>query len=84
MIAESAVVGSRVGFVGSARSTMTTLDDSVVFSTTQMYLSDSIVSVVKRICCSLMPTSCSYKSTCVDIKKTKKQAEVHGIQDFCN
>ena len=56
MTAESAVMGLRMGLLASARSMMTTWEVSATFSLIQMNLSDSIVSVAKPICCTLMPT----------------------------
>ena len=60
-MAESAVMGLRIGLVASARSMMTTCEVSATFSRTQMNLSDSIVRVAKPICCTLMPTFWSCK-----------------------
>lgn len=47
IMAESADIGRLIGFWGSAISTMTTCATSPVFSRTQIYLSDSMVSVLK-------------------------------------
>lgn len=55
-MAESAVMGLRIGLVASARSMMTTCEVSATFSRTQMNLSDSIVRVANPICCTLIPT----------------------------
>ena len=62
-MAESAVMGLRIGLAASARSMMTTCEVSATFSRTQMNLSDSIVRVANPICCTLMPTfwSCDMK-----------------------
>ena len=56
MIAESAVIGRRMGFPESARSMMITWAVSPTFSLTQMNLSDSKVRVANPICWTLMPT----------------------------
>ena len=60
MIAESAEIGRRLGFPGSAMSTMTTCAVSPTFSRTQINLSDSIVSVEKPMLAALIPTFWSY------------------------
>ena len=60
MRAESAVMGRRMGLVGSERSMITTCEVSPTFSLTQMNLSDSMVSVAKPICCTLMPAFWSW------------------------
>ena len=67
MIAESAVMGLRMGFAESAKSMMMTCEVSPTFSLIQMNLSDSIVSVAKPICWTLMPTfwSCSHVCVCM-------------------
>ena len=64
MIAESAVMGLRIGLAESARSMMITWDVSPTFSRIQMNLSDSIVRVAKPICCTLMPTFWSCICVC--------------------
>jgi hypothetical protein len=61
MIAESAVIGRRMGFPESARSMMITCAVSPTFSLTQMNLSDSKVRVANPICWTLMPTFWSYE-----------------------
>lgn len=58
--AESAVIGLLKGCVGILMSIITTLFCGEV-SPTQMYLSDSIVTCVKVICCWLIPTLGSCK-----------------------
>lgn len=60
MMAESAVMGRRMGLAESLRSMMITWDVSPTFSLTQMNLSDSIVRVAKPICWTLMPTFWSW------------------------
>lgn len=55
MIAESAVIGRRITFVGSFKSTMTTAFWSPVVSRTQINLSDSRVRVLKPMLAGLMP-----------------------------
>lgn len=61
MIAESAVIGRFIGFVGSFMSMIVTCDASVFFSLIHMNLSDSMVSVLKVIASALIPTFCSCK-----------------------
>lgn len=61
MMAESALIGLRMGLVGSAMSMMTTSAVSPTFSRTQMNLSDSMVRVLKDIDAGLIPTLVSYK-----------------------
>ena len=56
MMAESAVIGGLMGLVGSAMSMMMTKAVSLTFSRTQMNLSDSIVSELKPMFATLMPT----------------------------
>lgn len=63
MMAESALIGRRIGFVGSAMSMMTTSAVSPTFSRTQMNLSDSIVRVLNEIDAGLMPTFVSWKKS---------------------
>lgn len=60
MIAESAVMGRRIGLLESARSMMITCAVSPTFSLMQMNLSDSMVRVANPICCTLMPTFWSW------------------------
>lgn len=72
MMAESALMGLRIGLVGSAMSMMTTSAVSPTFSRTQMNLSDSIVSVLKDIEAGLMPTFVSWNNyTLIRIYKLK-------------
>ena len=65
MMAESADIGRLMGLVASARSMMTTWLVSPTFSRTQMYLSDSMVRLLKPMLAALMPTlvSCKVKWT---------------------
>lgn len=72
-MAESAVMGLRIGLAASARSMMTTCEVSATFSRTQMNLSDSIVRVANPICCTLMPTFWS-----CDIKGGRRRREKRG------
>lgn len=59
-MAESALIGLRIGFAVSFISMITTWLFSPTFSRTQMNLSDSIVSVVNEIEFALMPAFVSY------------------------
>lgn len=56
IIAESALMGLRMGLLLSFMSIMTTCDDSPTFSRMQMNLSDSIVRELNDIEFVLMPT----------------------------
>lgn len=60
MMAESAVIGRRTSADGWLMSIMTTWFCSPTFSLTQMYLSDSIVSVLKPILAAPIPRVCNY------------------------
>lgn len=60
IMADSAVIGLRIGLPGSDRSIITTWEVSPTFSRTQMNLSDSIVKLANPICCTLMPTFCNW------------------------
>lgn len=79
MIAESAEIGLLVGFVASARSTITTCAVSPTFSLTQMYLSDSIVRVEKPMLAELMPMFWSYKKA----KKCWFKFSNHSFKVLC-
>ena len=70
MIAESALIGRRIGLFASFISIITTWAVSPTFSRTQMNLSDSIVSVLNDIEFVLMPTFVSWK------KKKKKEKKL--------
>ncbi len=61
MIAESAVMGRRMGLFASARSMMMTWAVSATFSLMQINLSDSMVRVANPICWTLIPTFWSYR-----------------------
>ncbi len=56
IIAESAVIGRLIGLFGSAISMIITKAVSLTFSRTHINLSDSIVSELKPIFVTLMPT----------------------------
>lgn len=60
MMAESPEMGRLMGLVGSAMSMMTTWAASVDFSRIQMYLSDSIVRLLKEMLEGWMPTLVSW------------------------
>ena len=61
MMALSALMGRRMGLVGSAMSMMTTWAVSPTFSRTQMYLSDSMVRELNPMLAALIPTLVSCK-----------------------
>jgi len=63
MMAESAVMGLRVGLLGSDISMITTWFCSPTFSRTQMNLSDSMVRVLNPILAGLIPILVSYERT---------------------
>lgn len=73
MMAESAEMGLRMGLAVSFMSMMTTCAVSPTFSRTQMYLSDSMVRVLKPMLAALMPTFWSYK--------TKKQCQTMKLNN---
>lgn len=62
MMAESALIGRRIGLFVSFMSMMTTWAVSPTRSRTQMNLSDSIVSVLNEIVAVLMPAFESYRN----------------------
>lgn len=61
MMAESALIGRRIGLLASAMSIITTCAVSPTFSRTQMNLSDSMVRVLNDIELRLIPTFVSCK-----------------------
>lgn len=63
MMAESALMGRRIGLLVSFMSMMTTCAVSPTFSRTHMNLSDSIVSVLNEMVAVLMPAFVSYGRT---------------------
>ena len=69
------MMGRRMGLAGSARSMITTCAVSPTFSLTQMNLSDSIVSVAKPICCTLIPMFWSCRGTGEEKRKERRERQ---------